>query len=78
MCIVYHEASRYSEEINQDNWYEILMKDDVVYGRSDPNADPCGYRAVLGSQLAEKHYKQEDFSAKLLAKDTKYIRPKEN
>jgi molybdate/tungstate transport system substrate-binding protein len=77
MCIVYHEASRYSEEINQDNWYEILMKDDVVYGRSDPNADPCGYRAVLVSQLAEKHYKQGDFSAKLLAKDTKYIRPKE-
>ncbi len=77
MCIVYHEGSKYADEINQDNWYEILMKDDVVYGRSDPNADPCGYRAVLVSQLAEKHYNQKDFSARLLAKNTKYIRPKE-
>ncbi len=77
MCIVYHETSKYANEINQDNWYEILMKEDVVYGRSDPNADPCGYRAVLVSQLAEKHYNQENFSANLLAKDANYIRPKE-
>ena len=77
MCIVYHEASKYSNEINDKNWYEILMKEDVFYGRSDPNSDPCGYRAVLVSQLAEKYYKQDGFSHELIEKDTKYIRPKE-
>lgn len=77
MCIVYHETSKYSSGINKENWHEILTKEDVVYGRSDPNADPCGYRAVLVSQLAEKYYEQADLSNKMMEKDTKYIRPKE-
>jgi len=77
MCIVYHDASRYSKEINKDNWYEILMKNDVAFGRSDPNSDPCGYRAVLVSQLTEKYYMADNYSSEMLAKDAKYVRPKE-
>ncbi len=77
MCIVYHDASRYGNEITQDNWHEILMKDDVIYGRSDPNSDPCGYRAVLVSQLAETHYKATGFSKRMIEKNAKYVRPKE-
>ncbi len=77
MCIVYHEASKYSNEITSDNWHEILMKEDVIYGRSDPNSDPCGYRAILVSQLTEAHYNIKDFSKKMITKDAKYVRPKE-
>ncbi|MEA3443725.1 MAG: tungstate ABC transporter substrate-binding protein WtpA [Bacteroidota bacterium] len=77
MSIVYHEGSRYANEINADNWYRILMNDDVAYGRSDPNADPCGYRAVLTSKLAEVYYNEPGLAEKLLAKDQNYIRPKE-
>ncbi len=77
MTIVFTPESKYCDEINEDNWFEILMKDDVVYGRSDPNADPCGYRAVLTMKLAEKYYDKPGFSSALLEKDTKYIRPKE-
>ena len=66
MTIVYHEGSRHSEEINAENWHEVLLKDDVAFGRSDPNADPCGYRAVLTSKLAEIYYKQEGLADKLL------------
>ena len=39
MAIVYHGASKYSEEINRDNWYEKLLREDVIFGRSDPNSD---------------------------------------
>jgi molybdate/tungstate transport system substrate-binding protein len=53
------------------------MRDDVRFGRSDPNADPCGYRAVLTMKLAEKHLEMPGLAAKMLAKDTEYIRPKE-
>jgi molybdate/tungstate transport system substrate-binding protein len=60
-----------------DNWFDILLKDDVAYGRSDPNADPCGYRAVLTVKLAEKYYNKTDLAKELLAKDNQYIRPKE-
>jgi molybdate/tungstate transport system substrate-binding protein len=77
MTIVYNEKSKYENEINKDNWYEILLKKDVAYGRSDPNSDPCGVRAVLTSKLAEKYYSKNGLAEKILAKDQKYIRPKE-
>ncbi len=77
MAIVYNEKSRYAQEINKDTWINILLKEDVAFGRSDPNSDPCGYRTVLVSKLAERHYHIEGLSEKLLSKDNKYIRPKE-
>ncbi len=77
MTIVYHDGSRHSDKINADNWYNILLKEDVAFGRSDPNADPCGYRAVLTGKLAEMYYNEKGLSEKLLAKDLNYIRPKE-
>ena len=77
MAIVYHEKSRQSARINKDNWYRVLMEDDVVFGRSNPDFDPCGYRAVLLAKLAEKYYRQPGLSDKMLHKDINYIRPKE-
>jgi len=77
MAIVYTKKSKYADKINAKNWHEILLKEDVHYGRSNPNADPCGYRAVLVSKLSDTYYNTKDFSDKLLAKDNKYIRPKE-
>lgn len=77
MAIVYTEKSKFSNEITSQNWIKILLKDEVHYGRSNPDADPCGYRAVLVSKLADEFYKIPGFSEKLLAKDIKYIRPKE-
>ena len=77
MAIVYHDASKYSNEINAQNWYEILLREDVFFGRSDPNSDPCGYRAILTSQLAEQYYNQAGFTNKIIAKNQEYIRPKE-
>jgi len=77
MAIVYSEKSKRSNEINKDNWYNILLDANVQIGRADPNADPCGYRAVLVSQLAESFYKQTGLSEKLLKKDEQNMRPKE-
>lgn len=56
MVIAYTPSSHYADEITSENWYEILLRPDVVYGHSDPNADPCGYRTLMLWQLAEKHY----------------------
>ena len=77
LSIVYTSKSRYATQINSKNWFDILMKDDVAYGRADPNSDPCGYRTVLALQLAEKFYKKPGLSAMILAKDQNYMRPKE-
>ncbi|MFC1734876.1 tungstate ABC transporter substrate-binding protein WtpA [Candidatus Hydrogenedentota bacterium] len=77
MAIAYHENSRGASEINKKNWHEILMRERVVFGRSDPNADPCGYRTVLTAKLAEKFYGKTGLAEKLLKKDAAFIRPKE-
>ncbi|MDI6704096.1 MAG: extracellular solute-binding protein [bacterium] len=57
MVIVYTDKSIYAEEINANNWYEVLTRGKVRLAHSDPNCDPCGYRALLVWKLAEKHYK---------------------
>ena len=77
MIIAYTDKSRRSAEINAANWPALLLRDDVSFGRSDPNADPCGYRTVLTAKLAEKHYQQPGFADRFTAKDKPFMRPKE-
>ncbi len=78
MALVYTERSNRADEIGPDNWQEILLENDVAFGRSDPNSDPCGYRTVMVFQLAEKHYGLPGLTDALLQKHgDKYIRPKE-
>ncbi len=77
MVIAYTEDSRRADEINGDNWHRILLEKNIAFGRSDPNADPCGYRTVLTSKLAAIHYDDPGLTSRLLAKDRRHIRPKE-
>lgn len=77
MVIVYTEKSACCELIDSENWYKALFREDVTYGRSDPNSDPCGYRTVLTMKLAEQLYKEEGLAHRLIEKDQKYVRPKE-
>jgi molybdate/tungstate transport system substrate-binding protein len=77
IVIAYSDKSRYASEIRADNWMDILSKDDVVYARSDPDSDPCGYRTVLMFKLAEKYYHKPGLTDKMVAKNRNYIRPKE-
>ncbi|MDO9580146.1 MAG: tungstate ABC transporter substrate-binding protein WtpA [Bacteroidales bacterium] len=77
IVIAFHEKSRYSAEINAENWIDILAKDDVIYARSDPDSDPCGYRSVLTLMLAEEYYNITGLTEKMVMKNKDYIRPKE-
>lgn len=77
IVIAYRKESAYSSIFREDNWADILLKDDVIIGRADPDADPCGYRTVFAARLAEELYKRPGLADSLLGKDTEYIRPKE-
>ena len=77
MCIVYSEKSRYAGQINDKNWFDILLKKDVAFGRADPNTDPCGYRSLMTLQLAEKYYRKAGLAKMVTDKDQNYMRPKE-
>ncbi len=52
LSIGYSDRSIYSEEINADNWYEILSRKDVKVGIADPRFDASGYRALMAYALA--------------------------
>lgn len=56
MTLAYTSNSKYADELNQSNWYEILRRPDVKFGFSNPNDDPCGYRTVMLLMLAEDRY----------------------
>jgi len=77
IVIAYRPEATYSSIIREGNWPDILLKRDVIIGRADPDADPCGYRTVFAARLAEEHYGRPGLADSLLSKDTDYIRPKE-
>lgn len=88
MAIAYTAKAKYADEINATNWPEIFLRDGVKVGHSNPNMDPCGYRSVLVTKLAEKHYKIPSFYNKLFGYGESYkvgeedrkkviVRPKE-
>ena len=77
IVIAYRPGSAYSSIFREDNWADILLKDDVIIGRADPDADPCGYRTVFAARLAEKYYGRKGLADSILNKNRDYIRPKE-
>ena len=77
MAIAYTEKSKHADTITAKNWTDILLADGVVFGRADPNRDPCGYRSVMTMQLAEKKFNRPGLGAELLNKEGQQIRPKE-
>jgi molybdate/tungstate transport system substrate-binding protein len=77
IVVACHDKSAYFKDITSDNWMDILLKEDVIYARSDPHSDPGGYRTVLSLMLAEKYYNRAGLTEQMLNKNTDYIRPKE-
>ncbi len=51
MTIHYTPDSSGASEVTTGNWWNVLSRDDVRIGHSDPAADPGGYRAVMAQQL---------------------------
>jgi molybdate/tungstate transport system substrate-binding protein len=78
IVIAYTNESMYSDEINADNWYEILMRPGVRYGFSNPNDDPCGYRTQMVTQLAESYYDDSQIYDALILDKTGMTATEEN
>ena len=77
MVLCYTDSSVFAMEVAPDTWTDILGRKGVVWGHSDPNLDPCGYRALMVLQLAEKALNQPGLYARLLAnRPLANVRPK--
>ncbi|OYT61317.1 MAG: tungstate ABC transporter substrate-binding protein WtpA [Thermofilum sp. ex4484_15] len=59
LVICYTDRSKYSRDVNSSNWFEILRREGVTYGFSNPNDDPCGYRVLTALALANFLYGRE-------------------
>jgi molybdate/tungstate transport system substrate-binding protein len=77
MIIAFTDKSKYSDEINSNNWHSIILRDEIAIGRSEPNLDPCGYRSIFVFMLAESFYRIQGLANKLKDKKQTIIRPKE-
>ena len=58
LALAYTDRSNYTEQINRENWAEILSKPDVVFGLSDPRFDAAGYRSLMAFALQEDYLGQ--------------------
>lgn len=77
LVLCYTDKSRYAQNITEKNWYDIINKKEVVWGHSDPDLDPCGYRSLMVIQLAEKYYQKPGLYQKLIDnRPLENIRPK--
>lgn len=78
MAIAYTKDSKYADQINANNWPEIFLKEGVKVGHSNPNMDPCGYRSMLVTKLAESHYKIPNLFNRLFGYGESYKVGEEN
>src|SRR6185503_1110835 len=77
LVLIYTPKSKYSDQINTDNWHEILLRPGVQYGYSNPDLDPAGYRTLLHWELAERYYYKPGLYERLKASvPAANIRPK--
>jgi len=76
LVLAYTDRSRHAAEISAERWYNLLTRDDVEIGRTDPDQVPIGYRTLLAWQLAERHYAMPGLASQLLARSpSRNVRP---
>ncbi len=56
LVLAYNPKSKYADEINASNWYQIISQPDVRLGFADPRMDSVGYRTLMAMKLAESYY----------------------
>ena len=66
MVIAWTARSRYASELDASTWFRILLRPDVLVGRTDPELAPAGYRALLMYALAEQYYREPGLAARLV------------
>jgi molybdate/tungstate transport system substrate-binding protein len=77
MVLAYTDRSKGAAEISPQNWWQVITRPGVEVGRSDPNLDPAGYRALLVFQLAEREYNRPGLANALeRAAPARNVRPK--
>ncbi len=54
LALAYQPGSLYADEINAENWSQVLARSEVKVGLADPRFDAVGYRMLMAFALAER------------------------
>ena len=76
IVLMYGPKSKYKDEVNTKNWTKVMMRPDVRWGHSEPDADPCGYRSIIVLQLAEKYYGDKGLYERAMKDPQRAVRQK--
>lgn len=67
------EGGRRLADAGTERWYEPLVSGEVGLGRTDPDHDPLGYRALFTLELASRYYDGiSDLGGEILERDQIY------
>lgn len=72
LAVAYQPDSLYADEINIDNWYEVLSRPDIKVGIPDPRFDAAGYRTLMAFALARNYYQQPTIFIDMFGGDFTY------
>jgi molybdate/tungstate transport system substrate-binding protein len=76
VVVAYTDKSAHADSITLENWYRVLVRDDVRVGRADATLAPAGRHAMALLQRAEGVYGLPHLSERILARSTlQYVRP---
>ena len=78
IVLCYTNNSRYSDMINGDNWYKVLLMPGVKVGFSNPTLDPCGYRALSILYLSSLAYNCSEIWDELVKRHLGNLKVKAN
>ena len=76
IVLMYGPKSKYKDEVNTKNWTKVMMRPDVRWGHTEPDADPCGYRSLMVLQLAEKYYGDKGLYERAMKDPQRAVRQK--
>jgi molybdate/tungstate transport system substrate-binding protein len=78
MVVAYTDRSRFAADMSTASWTDVLTREGVEVGRSDPELDPNGYRTLMVWQLAERALGLDGLAQRLEQRaGTRNVRPKE-
>jgi molybdate/tungstate transport system substrate-binding protein len=67
LALAYTPQSKYAQEINAENWTEILSRPDIKVGLADPRFDAAGYRTLMAFALANDYYRDPKIFSRMFS-----------
>lgn len=73
IVLAYTNKSKFSNVINENSWYKIIFKKGGIFGHSNPDLDPAGYRTLMVIKLIQDFYSSNNLYENFTTAKNKFI-----